>query len=58
MVNVKPNVDMELIPTYKDAFEITGFGGNLYFLKNRNNEIGAMKISIGRARNIEFEKMP
>ncbi len=55
MINLKPNSDYELKPTYKDGFN--GLGGNLYFLKNQKNEIVTMKVSNARARNIEFEKL-
>jgi hypothetical protein len=55
MINLKPNSDYELKPTYKDGFN--GLGGNLYFLKNKKNEIVTMKVSNDRARNIEFEKL-
>jgi hypothetical protein len=57
MMNIKPNLDIELKPTYKDAFNIIGLGGNLYFQNNRKNKIVAMKVSIPRARNIAFEKL-
>jgi hypothetical protein len=55
MINLKPNSDYELKPTYKDGFN--GLDGNLYFLKNKKNEIVTMKVSNARARNIEFEKL-
>ena len=54
MLNLKPDRDYQLIPTYKDAFDIAYFGGNLYFV---DNKIATMKVSISRARNIEFVKM-
>jgi hypothetical protein len=57
LMNVKPNLDIELSPTYNDAFNIPGYGGNAYFLHNRKNEIVALKVSIARARNVEFEKL-
>ena len=57
IINLKPNKDYELKPTYIDAFNITGFGGNLYFLKNSRNEIVSMKVSNARARNLEFKKL-
>jgi CubicO group peptidase (beta-lactamase class C family) len=57
MINLKPNKEYELKPTYKDGFNITGLGGNLYFLKNGRNEIVIMKVSNSRARNIKFEKL-
>ena len=63
MINLKPNNDYELNPTYKDGFNITDMvsisflGGNLYFIKNRRNEIETMKVSNSRARNIKYEKL-
>ena len=48
----------ELTPTYKDGFKSDGFGGNLYFIRNKENKIIAMKISISRARNVAYKKMP
>ena len=55
MINLKPNSDYELKPTYKDGFNV--LGGNLYFIKNKQNEIVTMKVSGGRSRNVEFEKL-
>jgi CubicO group peptidase (beta-lactamase class C family) len=55
MINLKPNSDYELKPTYKDGFN--GLGGNLYFIKNKRNKIVAMKASNARVRNIEFKKL-
>jgi CubicO group peptidase (beta-lactamase class C family) len=55
MINLKPNSDYELKPTYKDGF--SGLGGNLYFIKNKKNEIVTMKVSGSRARNVAFEKV-
>jgi hypothetical protein len=57
MIHIKPNEDDQLIPTYKDAFAISRFGGNLYFIKNNLHKIVAMNISIPRARNVTFEKL-
>ena len=54
MVNLKPNSDYELKPTYKDAFNITGFGANFVFIKNK---VWTIKVSSQRARNIVFEKL-
>lgn len=53
MINLKPNTDYELEPTYKDAFNINDFDGNLYFNKNKTT----MNVSISRARNIVFERL-
>jgi len=54
MINLKPNEDYQLKPTYKDGFITTNLGGILYFLKNKKNEIVALNISSSRSRNIEF----
>jgi CubicO group peptidase (beta-lactamase class C family) len=55
--HLKPDADYQLEPTYKDAFTVTDFNGNLYFIKNKKNEITLMKISVSRARNVAFEKL-
>ena len=34
-MNLKPNADYELKPTFEDGFNITDFGGNIYFIKNK-----------------------
>jgi CubicO group peptidase (beta-lactamase class C family) len=57
MIHLKSNHDYELIPTYTDGFNISGLGGNLYFVKDKNNGIVTMKVSNSRARNIAFEKL-
>lgn len=57
MMNLKPNSDYELKPTYKDGFNVTGRGSYLYFIKNKRNKIVAMKASNSRARNVEFKKL-
>ncbi len=56
MMNVKPNLDIELNPTYKDGFNFNVFrvSGNLYFKKDK---IALMNVSVSRARNIVFEKL-
>ena len=57
MMNLKPNSDYELKPSYKDGFNINDLGSNLYFIKNKKNEMVNMKVSSTRARNIAFEKV-
>ncbi|MET0758829.1 MAG: serine hydrolase domain-containing protein [Flavobacterium sp.] len=57
MINLKPNKDYQLKPTYKEAFTISDFSGNLYFIKNKKKKTTGMKISQARARNIEFVKL-
>jgi len=56
-IHMKPGLDFLLQATYKDAFNIPGLGGNLYFERNKNNQCEKMKISISRARNVEFLKV-
>jgi CubicO group peptidase (beta-lactamase class C family) len=56
-IHMKPGLDFLLQATYKDAFNIPGLGGNLYFERNKNNQCEKMKISISRARNVEFRKV-
>lgn len=56
VLHLKANKDFELTPTYKDAFSIDSLRWSLYFTSNKN-EISTMKISIPRARNVEFRKL-
>ncbi|TDP03153.1 serine hydrolase domain-containing protein [Flavobacterium sp. 245] len=57
-VQLKPKNEYQLVSTYQNAFNIMDFGGNLYFLKDKKNKISSMKVSLSRARNIEFVKLP
>jgi CubicO group peptidase (beta-lactamase class C family) len=50
----KPKTEFQLIPTYKDGFESPA--GIVYF-ERENNKIINLKISVGRARNVEFKKI-
>jgi CubicO group peptidase (beta-lactamase class C family) len=50
-----PKSDYELTPTYKDGFNSQAAGVN--FERDGNNKIVSMKISVGRARNVEFRKI-
>jgi len=56
-IKLKPNVEYTLQPTYKDGFNIMGFGGNLYFQKDGKGKSYAMKISISRAGNITYQNV-
>ena len=56
MLSLKPEDNNELTPTYKDAFTIASAGVDLYFTKQKKGRM-SMKISIPRARNVEFVKM-
>ncbi len=48
----------ELMPTYKDGFKSDDLGGNIYFTRNKENKITSMQISISRARNVAYKKLP
>jgi CubicO group peptidase (beta-lactamase class C family) len=54
-VKIKPTMEFVLTPTYKDGF--TSPGGTIYFERDKRGKITAMKISVGRARNVVFKKM-
>ena len=55
---LKPKNQYQLVSTYQNAFNIMDYGGSLYFLKDKKNKISSMKVSLSRARNIEFVKLP
>jgi CubicO group peptidase (beta-lactamase class C family) len=57
LLKLKSNNEFQLNPTYRDAFTISDYGGNLYFIKNKKKKTTGMKISQARARNIEFVKL-
>ena len=50
----KPKTELPLSPTYRDGFESPA--GTVYF-ERENNKIVRLKISVGRARNVEFKKI-
>ena len=50
----KPKTEFPLSPTYKDGFESPA--GTVYFEREKNKIIN-LKISVGRARNVEFKKI-
>ncbi len=50
----KPKPGLQLSPTYKDGFESAA--GTVYF-ERENDMITHLKISVGRARNVEFRKI-
>ena len=50
----KPKTEFQLTPTYKDGFESPA--GIVYFERYKN-KVATLKISVGRARNVEFRKM-
>jgi CubicO group peptidase (beta-lactamase class C family) len=50
----KPKTEFQLTPTYKDGFESPA--GIVYFVREKEMITG-FKISVGRARNVEFKKI-
>jgi hypothetical protein len=50
----KTKTEFQLTPTYKDGFETPA--GIVYFEREKN-KIAILKISVGRARNVEFRKI-
>ena len=57
MIHVKPNADYPLKPAYKDAFTLDALGWDLQFTKSPGNKILSIKISLSRARDVEFKKI-
>ena len=50
----KPKTSFFLSPTYKDGFDTPA--GTVYFEREKDRVV-RMKISVGRARNVEFKKV-
>jgi len=50
----KPKTEFQLTPTYRDGFETPA--GIVYFEREKNKIIN-FKISVGRARNVEFKRI-
>lgn len=50
----KPKTEFQLTPTYKDGFEVPV--GTVYFERDKK-KITSLKVSVGRARNVEFKKV-
>ncbi|HET9745137.1 MAG TPA: serine hydrolase domain-containing protein [Chitinophagaceae bacterium] len=53
-IQQKPKAEWPLSPTYKDGFESPA--GIIYF-ERVNRKINSLKVSIARARNVEFKKI-
>lgn len=50
----KPKPELQLTPTYKDGFESPA--GTIYFERDKNKVIN-FKVTVGRARHVEFKKI-
>jgi CubicO group peptidase (beta-lactamase class C family) len=56
-VSFKPGSDYSMSATYADAFRIVSLGCNIEFSRGRRKEIVALKMSVTRARNVEFKRV-
>lgn len=57
ILELKADEEFQMRPSYKDGFKIgNGNSRSLYFTRDRNGEVAAFRVSIPRARNIEFVK--
>lgn len=54
-IRQKIKSEFELTPTYKDGFDTPL--GPAYFERDRKNKVVSFKVSISRARNVEFKKV-
>jgi CubicO group peptidase (beta-lactamase class C family) len=57
VLHVKPGQDYSMIPTYIDAFKVKELGADILFIRNNQNNIVTMNMSVSRARNVAFKKM-
>jgi hypothetical protein len=53
-IQQKPKPELQISPTYKDGFESPA--GIIYF-ERENGKVASFKVSVGRARNVEFKKI-
>jgi hypothetical protein len=57
IIHLKPGADYPLIPTYADAFKINELDCDVKFVRKGKNGVFLMKMSVSRARNVEFERL-
>jgi hypothetical protein len=57
MIRLNANTIYPLQPSSKDAFQMKEAGARLEFSKNKNGNTDAFKVSVARARNVEFRKI-
>ena len=57
IIQLNADKSYPLIPTYTDAFRIAELYVDLQFIRDSTNEITTMKMSQGRARGVEFNKV-
>jgi CubicO group peptidase (beta-lactamase class C family) len=56
IIQLNDHVSYSLIPTYADAFKINEIDCDLRFIRGSQNKIVGIKMSVPRARGVEFEK--
>ncbi len=58
-ITLKPEETHTAFPAYKDGFRLPEFGGAMYFTRSKKkSQVTSLYISISRARNVEFVKLP
>jgi len=55
VLQLKPNMEYILFPTYKDGFRSPSLGA-LYAERDQRGKVKGFKVSVSRARNIDFKK--
>lgn len=58
-ITLKPEETHTAFPVYKDGFRLPEVGGTMYFTRlKKKSQVTSLWISISRARNVEFVKLP
>jgi hypothetical protein len=55
VLQLKPNMEYILFPTYRDGFRSPSLGA-LYAERDQRGKVKGFKVSVSRARNIDFKK--
>ena len=56
VLQLKPNMEYILFPTYKDGFRSPSLG-TLYAERDKRGKVTGFKVSVPRARNVAFKKI-
>jgi CubicO group peptidase (beta-lactamase class C family) len=57
-IHLNPDKSYSMIPTYADAFRIAELFIDMQFIRDTGNKMVMLKMSQGRARGVEFKKLP
>jgi hypothetical protein len=55
-IRSRPDFARSLAPVYRDAFQ--GDGNTFRFVRDRNGKVVALTVSVERARNVRFDRLP